>query len=235
MGGLVSVIIPALNEESSIVRVLHDLKKTARRHRIPLEIIVCDNGSTDGTAAVAQKGGAIVVNEPLRGYGAACLKALGTVSPRSTAVLFIDADYSDFPEEFPQLTGPVLRGEYDLVIGSRTAAGGVRERGSLTPQQRFGNWLATRLIALLYRQRYSDLGPFRAIGAAALRSLNMQDKNFGWTVEMQIKAAKQHLRILEVPVSYRRRIGVSKISGTLRGSVKAGTIILTTIFREFFR
>lgn len=234
LGGEVSVIIPALNEERSIGLVAKDLKKVAKQTHLKIEIIVCDNGSTDATAAVAQKAGCIVVREAERGYGAACLRALEEISAKTQCILFIDADYSDYPEEFPAIVTPILRGEADMVIGSRTLAGAVRERGSLTPQQRFGNWLATFLIRLFFRQRYTDLGPFRAVSRSALTQLEMNDRNFGWTVEMQIRAAKLQLRTLEVPVSYRKRIGVSKISGTVKGTIMAGFIILRTIFRELF-
>lgn len=232
---MIAVIIPALNEEQSIGLVARDLFSVARAKKHRIEVIVADNGSTDSTADAAIKAGCKVVREDERGYGAACLRALEHVSPKSQAVLFIDGDYSDFPEEFPNLVGPILSNKADLVIGSRVAKGAVRARGSLTPQQKFGNWLATFLIRILFKTRYTDLGPFRAISPAALRQLKMQDRNFGWTVEMQVRAAKQKLRILEVPVSYRKRIGVSKISGTIRGSVMAGYIILKTIFRELVK
>jgi glycosyltransferase involved in cell wall biosynthesis len=231
---LISVVIPALNEERSIGLVISDLKAAARKAKRQLFIVVCDNGSTDETAAVARKAGALVVHETQRGYGAACLKALAHLPPETEIIIFIDADYSDFPGEFPLLVNPIAEGRADLVIGSRTVPGAERERGSLTIQQRFGNWLSTFLIRLLYGVHYTDLGPFRAISADALRSLGMHDRNFGWTVEMQIKAARLGLRSLEVPVSYRRRIGVSKISGTIKGTVMAGLIILRTIFREYF-
>lgn len=226
------MIIPALNEERSIGLVAAGLNEIARAERLKIEIIVCDNGSTDRTAKVAIEAGCIVVHEPERGYGAACLKALSVASEAADCILFIDADYSDYPEEFPSLAQPILAGEADLVIGSRTLAGAVRERGALTVQQRFGNWLATYLIRLFFGIRYTDLGPFRAVSTAALARMHMNDRNFGWTVEMQIRAAKLKLRTREVPVSYRRRIGVSKISGTLKGSFMAGYIIIRTIFRE---
>jgi glycosyltransferase involved in cell wall biosynthesis len=232
--GLISAVIPALNEERSIGLVISELKATARKAKLPLFIIVCDNGSTDKTAAVAQKAGALIVHEAERGYGAACLKALEHLPRETEIVLLIDADYSDFPEEFPLLICPIAEGRADLVIGSRTAPGARRERGSLSMQQRLGNWLATFLIRLLYGVQYSDLGPFRAISADLLRSLGMRDRNFGWTVEMQIKAARLGLRTQEVPVSYRKRIGASKISGTIKGTLMAGIIILRTIFREYF-
>lgn len=230
----VSVIIPALNEEQSLPHVIDGLKNTAKQQRLDIEIIVCDNGSTDQTAKVALQGGCKVVTERERGYGAACLKALAAKDPKSDCILFTDADFSDFPEEFPQLVMPIIRDEADLVIGSRNLTGGVRERGSLTPQQKFGNWLATSLIRLFFGFRYTDLGPYRAISPAALQQIHMQDRNFGWTVQMQIRAIRLGLRIREVAVSYRKRIGVSKISGTIKGTVLAGTIIIRTIFRELF-
>jgi glycosyltransferase involved in cell wall biosynthesis len=229
---VISVIIPALNEEKSIGLVARALYETARGENIALQVIVCDNGSTDNTSRVATSAGCLVVSEPHRGYGAACLRALAEIDSATKVVLFIDGDFSDFPEEFPLLVRPISSGDADLVIGSRTLGGAVRERGALTPQQRFGNWLATFLIRIFFRQRYTDLGPFRAISKTALDMLNMQDRNFGWTVEMQIRAARRGLKIAEVAVSYRKRIGVSKISGTLKGTIMAGYIILKTIFRE---
>lgn len=232
---MISVIIPALNEEKSIGLVAAGLKRTATAHKLKIEIIVCDNGSTDQTAQVAKKAGCIVVHERERGYGAACLRALTQVSARSQCYLFIDADYSDYPEEFPLLVKPILADQADLVIGSRVAPGAAREQGSLTLQQQFGNWLATVLIRLFFRQRYTDLGPFRAISSTAYAKLAMADRNFGWTVQMQIRAAKHKLRVAEIPVSYRRRIGVSKISGTIKGTIMAGYIILKTIFHELIK
>lgn len=225
LGRRIIAVIPALNEEQSIGTVIADL---------PIEIdhvIVGNNGSTDRTAEVARNTGAIVVDESERGYGAACLKALDharTLLP--DVILFIDGDYSDDPSEALNVLEPVCSGTADLCIGSRVL--GQRERGALTPQQVFGNWLSTRLIRLFWRVPFTDLGPFRAITWSALQELNMKDRNYGWTVEMQIKAAKRHLRCVEVPVSYRRRIGSSKVSGTVKGSIMAGTIILSTIFRE---
>jgi len=224
---LISVIIPALNEEKSIGLVVRDLLAT----KYKMQIIVCDNGSTDATAEVARRAGALVVHETQRGYGAACLSALRCVNATAEAIAFIDADYSDFPEELPKLIDPILVGTADLMIGSRTASGARREKGSLTVQQRFGNWLATFLIRIFFGMRYSDLGPFRAISQAALAQIDMRDTNFGWTVEMQVKAAKLKLRVQEVPVSYRKRIGQSKISGTIKGTIMAGYVILKTIFR----
>src|SRR5262249_36933946 len=192
-----------------------------------------DNGSTDRTAEIARGRGAIVVAEPRRGYGRACLTGIETVAARSPVpdvLVFLDGDYSDHPEELPQLLAPIVQGEADLVIGSRVL--GAREPGALLPQARAGNWIATRLIRALYGHRFTDLGPFRAIRWESLRALGMQDPDFGWTAEMQLKALVRGLRIVEAPVSYRARIGRSKITGTLSGSVRAGWKILTTIVRH---
>lgn len=225
LGRRIIAVIPALNEEQSIGKVIADLPSEIDH------VIVGNNGSTDRTAEVARNAGAIVVDEPERGYGAACLKALAHVRTLSPdVILFIDGDYSDDPREALNVVEPVCNGSVDLCIGTRVL--GQRERGALTPQQVFGNWLSTRLIRLFWRVPFTDLGPFRAITWPALQILNMNDRNYGWTVEMQIKAAKHHLRCVEVPVSYRRRIGTSKVSGTVKGSIMAGTIILSTIFRE---
>lgn len=220
-------IIPALNEEASIGRVIADLPAMISM------VIVGNNGSTDSTADVARNHGARVVDQLERGYGAACLAALHEARAHEPdIILFIDGDYSDDPTEAVKVLQPILDGTADMVIGSRTT--GQSERGSLTSAQRFGNWLSTRLIRLLWGVRFTDLGPFRAITWEALERLHMQDRNFGWTVEMQIKAAKHRLRCAEVPVRYRNRIGTSKVSGTIKGSVMAGTIILKTIFRHAF-
>jgi glycosyltransferase involved in cell wall biosynthesis len=221
-----AVIIPALNEAAAIGRVLAAIPSWVD------EVLVVDNGSTDATAAVARKQGARVIWEPQRGYGAACLAGINALATPDI-VVFLDGDYSDHPEEMDRLVDPLVENNADLVIGSRVL--GQRQPGALTPQARFGNWLACLLIRLIWRVRYSDLGPFRAIGFPALQLLNMQDRDYGWTVEMQIKAAARHLRILEVPVSYRLRVGQSKISGTLRGVVGAGTKILATIGKEACR
>ncbi len=228
LGHRVVAIIPALNEEASIGKVINDLPDVID------VVIVANNGSTDNTAAVALQAGAVVVDEPERGYGAACLRAI-EYSQRCTpdVVLFIDGDYSDDPREALHVLEPVCNGTADLCIGSRVT--GVRERGALTPQQIFGNWLSTRLIRSFWKRSFTDLGPFRAITWSALQRMNMQDRNYGWTVEMQIKAAKMKMRCTEVPVSYRRRIGVSKVSGTVKGSIMAGTIILSTIAKQVFR
>ena len=193
------------------------------------QIIVADNGSRDRTAQIARQAGATVVTELQRGYGAACLRALASLPPNAEAVVFMDADSSDDPSEAVSLLEPILKGRADFVLGSRTL--GKAEKGALQPHQRFGNALATFLIQVLFGYSYTDLGPFRAIRVDALRKLDMRDRNYGWTIEMQIKAIRQKLRIEEVPVSYRNRIGVSKISGNLKASVLAGIKILWTVFR----
>jgi glycosyltransferase involved in cell wall biosynthesis len=192
-------------------------------------IIVADNGSRDRTAEIALQAGASVVSEPQRGYGAACLRAMESLPPDTDTVVFMDADSSDDPSEAAGLLEPILKGRADFVLGSRTL--GKAEEGALQPHQRFGNALATFLIRVLFGYRYTDLGPFRAIGLEALRKLDMRDRNYGWTIEMQIKAVRHKLRIEEVPVSYRKRIGVSKVSGNLKASVLAGIKILWTVFR----
>jgi glycosyltransferase involved in cell wall biosynthesis len=225
--GPIDVIIPAFNEEASIGRVLADLPAALLRH-----IVVADNGSTDRTAALAAAAGAVVVVAPQRGYGSACLAGIQHLARLDQAphiVVFLDADYSDHPDELPQLVAPLLANDAELVVGSRAL--GRRERGALVAQARFGNWLSTRLIRALYGVRMTDLGPFRAILWLRLLELEMSDPDFGWTVEMQVKAACAGLAYREVPVSYRRRIGASKISGTVSGSVRAGWKILHTIFR----
>ena len=196
------------------------------------EVIVCNNASTDRTSEVAAAHGAKVVFQPLKGYGNACLKGMEYIAQKSIKpdiVVYLDADYSDHPEEMPFLIAPIREGGYDMVIGSRAL--GVRERGSMTPQQVFGNWLATRLIQLFFNYTFTDLGPFRAIRYDKLLEINMIDRNYGWTVEMQIKAAKKKLRCTEVAVMYRKRIGVSKVSGTVKGTIMAGYKIILTIFR----
>lgn len=222
----VDVIIPALDEAKSIGLVLAALPQDHIRR-----VVVADNGSTDGTADLARAGGAEVVTAARRGYGSACLSGLAHL--RATGppevVVFLDGDYSDHPEELPSLVEPILAGRADLVIGSRVL--GQRERGALLPQARAGNFVACTLIRLLYGTRYTDLGPFRAIRWEALERLEMVDPTFGWTAEMQVKALRQGLRVVDVPVSYRKRVGVSKITGTVRGTVLAGYKILTTVVR----
>jgi glycosyltransferase involved in cell wall biosynthesis len=226
---VIDVIIPAHNEEASIGLVVGELP-----HELLREIIVCDNNSSDQTAQVGAAAGATIVREKQAGYGAACLRAMTHIAQRPAAeqpdiVVFIDGDHSDYPEQLPELVAPILREGYDLVIGSRAL--GEMEAGSMTLPQVFGNWLATNLIRLFYGYEFTDLGPFRAIRYPALVALGMQDRDFGWTVEMQVRAAKAGMRCTEVPVRYRRRIGVSKISGTVRGTFLAGHKILWTIFK----
>ena len=221
------VIIPAFNEENSVGKVVSDIPKS-----IVSEIIVVNNNSNDLTKVNALASGAIVIDEPIQGYGNACLKGMAFVSGmeiKPDIIVFIDADYSDYPEEIEKLIHPILTENFDMVIGSRAL--GNREKGSMTPQQIVGNWLATSLLKLFYKVSYTDLGPFRAIKYQKLLDLNMIDKTYGWTVEMQLKAAKQKLKIIEVPVTYRVRIGYSKVSGTVKGTVMAGYKIITTIFK----
>lgn len=225
----VDVVIPALNEEASLPLVLADL---ADLPRPPVRrVVVGDNGSVDGTARVAREGGAEVVEAPRRGYGSACLAALDHIRRTGPpdVVVFVDADYSDHPDELPRLVAPILASTADVVIGSRVL--GDREPGALLPQARAGNLVACALIRLLYGHRYTDLGPFRAIRWDALERLGMSDPNFGWTAEMQVKALRHRLRVTEVPVSYRRRVGVSKITGTVSGTLRAGYKILWTVLR----
>jgi glycosyltransferase involved in cell wall biosynthesis len=217
-----AVIIPAFNEEQSVGCVIRDLPKDMVRW-----VIVADNGSTDKTAEVARASGAMVVSEPRRGYGNACLAGTANLPKEAEVVVFVDGDYSDYPGELRELLLVIQEQKVDMVIGSRVL--GLCEKGSLKLQQRFGNWLSTRLIRWIYGFTYTDLGPFRAIRTDALKRLNMQDSNYGWTVEMQVKALQHGLRVVEVPVSYRRRIGKSKVSGTISGSVKAGAKIMWTI------
>lgn len=196
------------------------------------EVIVVNNNSNDQTAVEASRAGATVLDERTLGYGRACLRGIAYArqrQPTPDIVVFLDADYSDFPAEMSRLIAPIVEQTADLVIGSRAL--GNRQHGSMTPQQLFGNWLATRLLRLLYNVQFTDLGPFRAVRFDTLLALNMQDKTYGWTVEMQLKAAKLNYKTTEIPVSYRKRIGHSKISGTIRGTVLAGYKILTTIFK----
>ncbi|AKQ45889.1 glycosyl hydrolase [Rufibacter radiotolerans] len=227
----IKVIIPAYNEALSIGKVVAD---------IPLdlvqEIIVVDNNSTDNTGRVAASAGATVIPEPRQGYGQACLTGIQYArqqSPPPEVIVFMDGDYSDYPEEISLLLQPILTQGADMVIGSRAL--GVRERGSMTAPQVFGNWLATTLLRHLYHANFTDLGPFRAITTKALVQLNMQDRDYGWTVEMQVKAAKHNLKSVEVPVTYRKRIGVSKVSGTVKGVIMAGYKILWTIGKYYFK
>ena len=219
----ISIIIPAYNEESSIGLVLDALPQE-KLH----EIIVVDNGSTDATARVAQEHGARVVKEPRKGYGSACLKGIDQLDDPDI-VVFIDGDFSDFPEEIVLLIGPIETGEKDFVLGSRMIF--PKSQLALLPQARYGNRLAILLIKLFFKYEFTDLGPFRAIRYSSLMSLGMQDRDFGWTVEMQIKAVRNGLSIHEVPVNYRKRVGISKITGTLSGTIRASTKIIYTIFK----
>ena len=226
----IALIIPAFNEEKSIGQVLAEVPGVVS------EIVVVDNNSTDNTAAVAREAGATVLHESQKGYGHACLKGINYLSQKSKTpdiVVFMDGDYSDYPEELPKVVAPILDDDMDLVIGSRRKE--LREEGSMTPQQVFGNWLATTLMRMLYGARFTDLGPFRAITWDALMAMEMQDKTYGWTVEMQLKALRQKLAYTEVPVRYKKRIGVSKVSGTVKGSIFAGVKILGWIFKYSYK
>jgi glycosyltransferase involved in cell wall biosynthesis len=225
-GQRIGVVIPALNEEPAIGQVIADIPAWVD------EVVVADNGSVDRTAVVARAAGARVITEKQRGYGAACQAGISALSGVDI-VVFVDGDYSDRPQEMAALVDPITTGAADFVVGSRVS--GEREPGALTPQQRFGNWLACRLIGRLSGTRCSDLGPFRAIRAEALKRLELRDRAYGWTVEMQLRAAEEGLKYREVPVSYRVRIGTSKISGTVLGSLKAGVTILTVIGRSAWR
>ncbi|MDB4075226.1 MAG: glycosyltransferase family 2 protein [Crocinitomicaceae bacterium] len=224
----ITVIIPAFNEEKSIGKVVSDIPRDLVEH-----VIVVNNNSNDNTVEVAKSAGAIVMDEPRRGYGWACLKGIEKSRELKTdIVVFMDGDYSDYPEEIVKVIAPILEDNHDMVIGSRVL--GKREKGSLTPQQVFGNRLATKLIRLFYGARFTDLGPFRAIKSDALEQLKMADKTYGWTIEMQIKASKEKMKFCEVPVNYRKRIGVSKVSGTIKGTVLAGIKIIFAIFKYRF-
>ena len=223
----IRVVIPAFNEQNAVGLVIDEIPKD-----LVSEIIVVDNGSTDDTFQQAQSRGATTLTEPNRGYGNACLKGLEHIAAASTPpdiVVFLDGDHSDYPEQMRELVQPIIDESVDMVIGSRAL--GQKERGSMTPQQVFGNWLATWLIKLFYGVKYTDLGPFRAINYESLRRIAMQDRTYGWTVEMQLKAAKLNLRTMDIPVNYRQRIGVSKVSGTIRGTLGAGYKIIYTIFK----
>ncbi|MBT6378498.1 MAG: glycosyltransferase family 2 protein [Flavobacterium sp.] len=231
----IKVIIPAYNEEDSIAKVINDIPT------IVDEIIVISNNSTDKTEENAANAGATVLKESKRGYGYACLKGMDYIASTSlsdqekktTIVVFLDGDYSDYPEQLTELVAPIINDNIDLVIGSRVKE--LRETGSMTPQQVFGNWLATFLMNIFFGAKFTDLGPFRAIKYQKLLQLKMEDKTYGWTVEMQLKAIKQHFSYKEVPMKYRNRIGISKVSGTLKGSILAGVKILGWIFKYSFK
>ncbi|WP_111708048.1 glycosyltransferase family 2 protein [Lutibacter citreus] len=227
---IVKVIIPAFNEADSIGNVINEIPSLVN------EIIVVNNNSTDNTEEAAINAGATVLTELNKGYGYACLKGMDYISKQEIKpdiIVFLDGDYSDFPEELTKIIKPIVNDNIDFVIGARVED--LREKGSMTPQQIFGNWLATFLMNLFFKAKFTDLGPFRAIKYDKLLSLNMEDKTYGWTVEMQLKALKQQLSYIEVPVNYKKRIGVSKVSGTVKGSIMAGVKILGWIFKYSFK
>lgn len=227
---IIKVIIPAYNEEKAIANVIKEIPKTVS------EIIVISNNSTDNTIKSAAEAGATVLSENKKGYGYACLKGMEYISNQEIKpdiIVFLDGDYSDYPEELTQIIAPILHDNIDFVIGARVAS--LREKHSMTPQQIFGNGLATFLMKLLFKAKFTDLGPFRAIKYEKLLALNMQDKTYGWTVEMQLKVLKQKMSYVEIPVRYKNRIGVSKVSGTVKGSVMAGIKIIGWIFKYAFK
>ena len=226
----IKVIIPAYNEADSIAHVINDIPNTVD------EVIVVSNNSTDDTEANAKKAGATVLKETNIGYGYACLKGMQHIANQTEKpdiVVFLDGDYSDYPEELTKIVAPIINDDIDFVIGARVKQ--LREKGSMTVPQIFGNWLATTLMSLFFGAKFTDLGPFRAIKYKKLLALNMEDKTYGWTVEMQLKALKQKLTYTEIPVNYRNRIGVSKVSGTLKGAIFAGIKILGWIFKYSFK
>ncbi|MDG1452178.1 MAG: glycosyltransferase family 2 protein [Polaribacter sp.] len=228
----IKVIIPAYNEENAIAKVIKEIPTIVN------EIIVVSNNSTDNTEINASKAGATVLKEARKGYGYACLKGMeyiASLDPKKQPyiVVFLDGDYSDYPEQLTEIIRPIVSDNIDFVIGSRVKR--FRETGSMTPQQIFGNWLATFLMNLIFGAKYSDLGPFRAIKYHKLLQLNMQDKTYGWTVEMQLKVVKQKLSYIEIPVKYKNRIGVSKVSGTIKGTIFAGVKIVGWIFKYSFK
>lgn len=221
------MIIPAFNEQNAVCNVINDIPKDLIK-----EIVVVNNGSTDNTVEQARACGATVLDEHKKGYGNACLKGIDYIHklPEKTDIIvFIDADYSDHPEEMDKVIAPIVNNDTDLVIGSRSL--GIKEKGAMTFPQIFGNWLATFLLKLIYGIEFTDLGPFRAIKFDKLLELGMRDPTYGWTVEMQLKAAKHHLKCEEIPVNYRKRIGKSKVSGTVKGTLLAGYKIIWTIFK----
>lgn len=226
----IKVIIPAFNEEDSIGKVITEIPK------IVSEIIVVNNNSTDATAEVAKKAGATVLFQPNAGYGNACLKGMEYLSEQNIKpdiIVFLDGDYSDYPSELVKIVAPIIEDNIDFVVGARVKK--LREAGSMTFPQRFGNELASKLMKLFFNSKFTDLGPFRAIKYDKLLQLNMEDKTYGWTVEMQLKALKRNLSYTEIPVPYRNRIGVSKVSGTVKGAIFAGVKILTWIFKYSFK
>lgn len=225
----INVIIPAHNEQESISKVIQDIPDYVD------EVIVTNNNSTDDTPKQAKTAGATVCFESQMGYGYACLKAMAYIESKPEKpdiIVFIDGDYSDYPEQLTEIINPIIKHNYDFVVGARVKS--LRENGAMTFPQRFGNWLATTLMRIIYGAKFTDLGPFRAIKYNQLLALNMQDKTYGWTVEMQLKALNHKLKYKEIPVKYRNRIGQSKVSGTLKGAVMAGIKILTWVFKYAF-
>ena len=230
MTPIIKVIIPAYNEQDSIGKVIQDIPNIVN------EVIVISNNSTDKTEENARKAGATVLTESRKGYGYACLKGMDYIANtaiKPEIVVFLDGDYSDYPEQLTDLIQPIIAQDLDFVIGTRVKE--LRETGAMTPQQIFGNWLATFLMKVFFGAKFTDLGPFRAIKYQKLLALNMEDKTYGWTVEMQLKALKQKLSYTEIPMKYRNRIGVSKVSGTVKGSILAGIKILSWIFKYSFK
>jgi len=230
MSRLIKVIIPAYNEQDSIARVIKDIPAIVN------EVIVVSNNSTDSTEENARNAGATVLQENRKGYGYACLKGMAYIGDQNTKpdiIVFLDGDYSDYPEQLTEVVAPIINDNIDFVIGARVER--LREQGSMTPQQVFGNWLATFLMKLFFGAKFTDLGPFRAIKYDKLLALKMEDKTYGWTVEMQLKALKQQFSYIEIPMKYRNRIGVSKVSGTVKGSIMAGVKILGWIFKYSFK
>ncbi len=226
----IKVIIPAYNEENAIAKVIHEIPKSVS------EIIVVSNNSTDSTIEVAKNAGATVLHESNKGYGYACLKGLEYIASqieKPNIVVFLDGDYSDYPEELTKIIYPIVNQNLDFVIGARVTR--LREKGSMTPQQVFGNWLATFLMRLFFKAKFTDLGPFRAIKYDKLLAINMKDKTYGWTVEMQLKVLKQKMTYTEIPVRYKNRIGVSKVSGTVKGTIMAGIKIISWIIKYTFK
>ena len=230
MKPIIKVIIPAFNEQDAIANVVNEIPK------IVDEIIVVSNNSTDNTELNAKNAGATVLKEHRKGYGFACLKGMDYIRNQKILpeiIVFLDGDYSDYPAQLIEIIDPIIKDDIDFVIGSRVKR--LRETGAMTPQQVFGNWLATFLMTLLFRAKFTDLGPFRAIKYQKLLALKMVDKTYGWTVEMQLKVLKQKLRYVEIPVKYKNRIGVSKVSGTIKGTIFAGVKILGWIFKYSFK
>ncbi|KOY51980.1 glycosyltransferase family 2 protein [Polaribacter dokdonensis] len=230
MHPIIKVIIPAYNEQDSIGNVILDIPKMVD------EVIVVSNNSTDNTEINAKQAGATVLQEPRKGYGYACLKGMDYIKEQTTKpdiIVFLDGDYSDYPEQLTEIIAPIVNEDIDFVVGARVEK--FRESGAMTPQQVFGNWLATFLMKLFFNARFTDLGPFRGIKYNKLLALDMQDKTYGWTVEMQLKVLKQKMSYREIPVKYRNRIGVSKVSGTVKGTIFAGVKILGWIFKYSFK